>query len=83
MMSAQANYYKSPLSENVPSDHMRAAKAQIRLRVHCADAQSHRGLHWPLTESLYTTECMTAEQVKKCVFEHVQNAHISGHPAHL
>ena len=38
--------------------HMRTAKAQISLRIRAVWS----GLHWSLTESLDTTECMIEEQ---------------------
>ena len=39
--------------------HMRTVKAQIT----CASAESDRGLHCLLTESLDTTECLNGEQM--------------------
>ena len=35
---------------------------QRRPRSDCADAQSDLGLHFPLTESLSTTECINGKQ---------------------
>ena len=40
--------------------HMRTVKVPMRLPVH-RDAQSDQGLHYPLTDSLDTTECMNRE----------------------
>ena len=38
----------------------------------CASAQSDQGLRCPLTESLYTTECMNGEQSPGWHFAHAQ-----------
>ena len=53
-------------------------KGQRRPRSACAPTQSDPGPHCPLTEPLYTTECINGEQRPGLNFVHAQevNPHI-------
>ena len=65
----------APLRKNVPLDHVRTVKAQIRLH----NAQSDLGLHCLLTESLDTTEYINGEQRPRWYLANAQddlNLHI-------
>ena len=52
--------------------HMRTAKAKVNLLIR-ACAQSDPGIHWPLTESCDTAECMNWEQMAGWYFAHAQD----------
>ena len=57
-------------------------KRFITSRPVCASMQSDQGLHYLLTESLDTTECMNGEQIPSWYFQHEQDD-LTGHFAHV
>ena len=54
----------------------------VQVQISLASKQSDRVLHYLLTESLDTTECMNREQRTRWYFVHTQNG-LNGHILHM